>query len=114
MTSRLPIREPRGGPLSDQLRRAAGRGNISEARDCLARGANPNARDGIGWSSVHHAAFARHAETLRLLIGGGGRVLAETPEGVNAVEISRLHSRRNSHVVRMMEAAAARERAHEA
>ncbi|GLD93629.1 hypothetical protein PINS_up002221 [Pythium insidiosum] len=41
---------------SQELRLAAGRGDLEVLRDLMSRGCDPNAKDGSGWSSMHYAA----------------------------------------------------------
>ncbi|KAJ0400753.1 hypothetical protein P43SY_005474 [Pythium insidiosum] len=52
-----------------QLRLAAGRGDLDTIRDLLSRGCDPNAKDGSGWSAIHYAADFGQLGALETIIG---------------------------------------------
>jgi len=65
------------------LRRAAGRGEVGAVRALLARGCNPNCRDGAGWTSLHHAAAYARDDVIALLKDVLGADLAVDAPDVN-------------------------------
>src|SRR3954454_5064578 len=52
------------------LHRAAARGDVTEIKALLAKGGNPNARDGAGRTPLHVAAFASQYDAVRALATG--------------------------------------------
>lgn len=61
-------------------------GGEATAAVLLARGARVDARDGSGWTALHHAAFSGRAGTIRFLLAGGANPgLTERGVGWNAL-----------------------------
>jgi len=68
-------RRPRESTRS--LHEAAQSGDLKRVRSLLARGANPNKRDGYGRTPLHVATITGHAGMVRLLINNGADVDAD-------------------------------------
>ena len=56
-------------------------GNIEAAKQAIAAGADVNAKDGGGWTPLHHAVEAGHKEIAELLIANGADVNAKDKLG---------------------------------
>ncbi|RTZ70399.1 MAG: hypothetical protein DSZ35_00560, partial [Verrucomicrobia bacterium] len=56
-------------------------GNIEAAKQAIAAGADVNAKDGGGWTPLHHAVEAGHKEFADLLIASGTDVNAKDKLG---------------------------------
>jgi ankyrin repeat protein len=58
------------------LHRAAATGDVVQIRKLLAEHVDPNARDGVGRTPLHVAAFGSHYEAVRALVAGGADINA--------------------------------------
>ena len=56
-----------------ELHKAVSRGDAVLARLLLEQGADPNARDDLGYTPLHEAALTRSVESARLLLAHGAR-----------------------------------------
>ena len=68
------------GPSVD-IWTAANTGNIEAVKQVVANGADVNAKDTIGYTPLHHAAFGGHKEVAELLIAKGADVNAKDKNG---------------------------------
>ena len=74
---------------SQDIWEAADQGNIEAVKQHLDAGANVNAKDEVGWTLLHTAAFYGHKEIAELLIAKGADVNAKSKRGTplsNAVK----------------------------
>ena len=69
------------GPSESVLRSAASDGNIEAVKRQLAAGANVNAPDTYGYTSLHKASSKGHKEIVELLIAKGADVNAQDEDG---------------------------------
>jgi hypothetical protein len=67
--------------LDKELFDAVGKGDAAKVRELLKRGANPNARNELGDTPLHLAAFWGHADVARLLLEHGADVNARDASG---------------------------------
>jgi ankyrin repeat protein len=65
---------PGAGDGGTPLHRAARAGDTAKVRSLLARGADVNARDGVGWTALQVAAVQNHDDIVRLLVEHGSSV----------------------------------------
>tara|TARA_B110000495_G_C22667423_1_gene394685 strand:- start:215 stop:628 length:414 start_codon:yes stop_codon:yes gene_type:complete len=69
-------------PIADHaLLEIAKVGNIEAVKQVVANGADVNAKDTIGYTPLHHAAFGGHKEVAELLIAKGADVNAKDKNG---------------------------------
>ena len=54
---------------------AVGDGNIEAVKQHIAAGTDVNAKDNVGFTSLHHAAHGGHKEIVELLIAKGARLI---------------------------------------
>ena len=66
---------------SQDIWEAADQGNIEAVKQHLDAGANVNAKDEVGWTLLHTAAFYGHKEIAELLIAKGADVNAKDVDG---------------------------------
>lgn len=59
------------GYWDDVLLEAAMDGELIVVQTALEKGANPNAKDNIGWTPLHFAALRGHVEIVKLLLERG-------------------------------------------
>jgi len=55
----------------NELLEAAENGDLIKVQTLLENGANPNARDGYGWTPLHSAALNGHVEIVKILLERG-------------------------------------------
>lgn len=67
--------------LASDLHVAARAGDALQVAELLAKGANPNDRDGLGGTPLHDAAWGGHKAVVELLIKGGADVNIRHKEG---------------------------------
>ena len=67
--------------MDKELFDAVGKGDAAKVRELLKRGANPNARNELGDTPLHLAAFWGHADVARLLLEHGADVNARDASG---------------------------------
>lgn len=71
-----------GSPLIGEVRR----GDVTQARQLLKSGADPNRREGVNdWTPLMHAVHKNQAGTARVLIEGGAEVDARGPHDETAL-----------------------------
>ena len=71
--------------LEHNLRIYVRDGKLSEVRDLLAAGVNPNAADDDGFTALHYAAFGGHSEFAKMLLAAGADPNAADNVGVTAL-----------------------------
>ena len=78
-----PAPEPPTAKAPDiDIHEAADRGNIEAVKQHIAAGADVNAKDGGGWTPLHHAVlFVGNKEIAELLINNGADVNAMDKDG---------------------------------
>jgi HEAT repeat protein len=67
------------------MRNAAGRGDLGEVQEQLARGADVNSQDHNGMTALHFAAGENRAEVVRLLLNRGAKLETKTNGGFTAL-----------------------------
>ncbi|WP_353271056.1 ankyrin repeat domain-containing protein [Wolbachia endosymbiont (group A) of Alloplasta piceator] len=72
----------------DLLVSAAGVGRLSDVRELLEKGANIEARDSDGYTSLHRAAEGGHLEIIRFLIDKGANIGAKNKDGKNPLDVA--------------------------
>src|SRR5512147_465979 len=69
-------------PVESPLAKAATKGNLTEVKALLDKGASPNVFDALGRTPLHMAAFYGHPRTAALLIARGADVNAKDRIGM--------------------------------
>src|SRR5262249_2560448 len=80
-SSRDPFTGPGQGKLSPDLFLAVNRGDLAGVRSLLARGADPNARDGFQITPLDFAAANGQVPMVEALLHAGAELNATTPYG---------------------------------
>jgi ankyrin repeat protein len=57
--------------MDQQLLEAVSRAKLYLVPELLKKGANPNVKDKLGWSPLHHAVSFNHLPTVKLLLEYG-------------------------------------------
>lgn len=70
------------------LRSTSGRKNIEKAKKLLEKGANPNYRDELGYTSLHIASQDNKIEFVKLLLKYGGNPSVKNNEGKNSYDLA--------------------------
>ena len=84
--------EPQTAKAPDiSLFEAADRGNIEAVKQHIAAGTDVNAKDGGGWTPLHHAAYGGHKEIFEILISKGADVNAKLKGGETPLDLTNLH-----------------------
>ena len=73
---------------SQDIWEAADQGNIEAVKQHLDAGANVNAKDEVGWTLLHTAAFYGHKEIAELLITKGADVNAKDEGGKTPLDVA--------------------------
>ncbi|WP_353271806.1 ankyrin repeat domain-containing protein [Wolbachia endosymbiont (group A) of Nomada goodeniana] len=84
----------------DLLVSAAGAGRLSDVRELLEKGANIEARDSDGYTSLHRAAEGGHLEIIRFLIDKGANIGAKNKDGGKPLDVA--NTSRQSEVVNFL------------
>ena len=74
--------------VNDDLLRAGKQGSVSAARTALDAGANPNYRDGIGYTAMHYAALKGHSRLIRFLASRGANPNVKSKQGCTALVLA--------------------------
>jgi hypothetical protein len=75
--------------LNDDLLEAAFRGDLGEVRRLLDKGADVNAKSGIGWTPLHAAAFCGHLDVVKFLVERGADIDAKDINGETPLDLAR-------------------------
>jgi ankyrin repeat protein len=86
-----------GNPES-ALRRACADGNIEAVKQAITDGADVNAKNRIGWTPLHNAAFSGHKEIVELLIDAGADVNAKSGDA----GVTPLHYAANKEIAELL------------
>ena len=78
-------------PSRDALPRAVQAGDIDGVKAALAAGADPNARDGQGWTALMYAANRGYPLIAAPLLAAGAEPDIRAPDGATALFIAALH-----------------------
>ncbi len=83
------------GKLEAELIRAVQKGNISEAKDLLSRGANPNASTSTRNTPLHIAAERGRADMVKILLDAGADTDAQNSDGFTPADLARQNGRQD-------------------
>jgi len=110
MTRKQAKRKPRLGVDEygrTPLHYAAADGQVEEVIRLLSAGANPNAQDDNGWSSLHFAAQAVSSGVTEVLLAGGAQTELKDSFGNTALWRAVFESRGNGSVIQLLRRAGA-------
>lgn len=79
-------------PVDRKLIEATATGDVARVRLLLNEGANPNAKDTNGQSTLHYAAANNQNEIAKLLVAGGANLNATNRWGDRAVAVARVQN----------------------
>ena len=91
------------------FREAARRGDVAEVTRLLAKGANVDARDFRGQTSLLIAVGFRHIEVARILLKNGANVHAKDHEGTSALQLGIGNSGADSEIVALLQSYGAKD-----
>jgi hypothetical protein len=82
--------------LNKELVETVRSGNTEKIKELLERGADPNAKDDVGWTPLHHAAYRGHTHIVELLIKKGADSSIKNKDGKTPADIAPKEARKMS------------------
>ena len=86
-----PVTQRKAAPRPADLHRLVAAGDVDGLRAALAAGADPNARDGKGWTALMHAADRGYTLLVPPLLDAKAAVNIRAPDGATALFMAGVH-----------------------
>lgn len=67
-------------------------GDLENTQSLINNGANVNAKDDLGWTPLHYAAYNGHTNTVKYLVTKGADKQIKNPNGATAFDLAKLNS----------------------